>query len=430
MENRSFDAIIGSANAPYINSLAAMGAVFSDSHGVTHPSQPNYLWLFSGSDQGVTDNSCPHVFSTANLAQGLIDNAWSFAGFSEGLPAEGSLACNSGKYARKHNPVPSFSNVPSSANKPYSAFPSDYSTLPTVSFVVPNLDNDMHDGTVAEGDAWLQQNLGGYVNWAPSNDSLLILTWDEDDGGSGNHIATVFVGSMVAPGSYAETIDHVDILRTIEDMYGVPYAGASNVATPITDAWNTCGDGVADAGEECGEPSLSCGTAQVCRACACVGTPVCASGIPFTKPSLSMRATPFAMSLKASAVIPKPWVGVDPAANGIRVVVDEPVGTGGVDVTLPGGANWKLNGSGTRWTYTDKSGAISDITKASVTDQSSKQDGLLNIRVKGKGGTATLPGASQARMAVVFGTADECAAVSFTGSSLSCSGAASKIKCK
>src|SRR5471032_1596861 len=59
-ENHSQTEIIGSASAPYINALAAQGANFTQSFAITNPSQPNYLALFSGSTQGITDDSTPH----------------------------------------------------------------------------------------------------------------------------------------------------------------------------------------------------------------------------------------------------------------------------------------------------------------------------------------------------------------------------------
>src|SRR5262249_23078461 len=76
-----------------------------------------------------------------------------------------------------------------------------------------------------------------YVQWAQTNNSLLIVTFDENDGSSGNHIATLFVGPMVIPGQYSETITHDTVLRTVEDMYGLPHAGAGDTATPIPDVW-------------------------------------------------------------------------------------------------------------------------------------------------------------------------------------------------
>src|SRR5579863_9612155 len=84
-ENHSFADIIGSSSAPFINSLAQQGALFTQSFAVEHPSQPNYLDLFSGSNQGVTDDSCPHTFATENLATELTAAGQTFTGFSEDL---------------------------------------------------------------------------------------------------------------------------------------------------------------------------------------------------------------------------------------------------------------------------------------------------------------------------------------------------------
>lgn len=239
MENHSYSEVIGSSAAPYINGLALQGASFTASHAVTHPSEPNYLAFFSGSTQGLTDDSCPHTYSTstANLASELIAAGLTFGGYSEGLPSVGYTGCASGAYVRKHNPWVNFSNVPGSANMPFTSFPADPSTLPTISIVVPDLNNDMHDGTVLQGDGWLQQHLDGYVQWAETHNSLLIVTWDEDDFTVSNHIPTIFVGPMVKPGQYGSTINHYNVLRTLEDMYGLPHAGNSATATPITGIW-------------------------------------------------------------------------------------------------------------------------------------------------------------------------------------------------
>ncbi|MGB7755497.1 MAG: hypothetical protein WBL23_05495, partial [Salinisphaera sp.] len=45
---------------------AADGALFQRAYGVTHPSEPNYLALFSGSLQGVRSDSCPHHFTVSD----------------------------------------------------------------------------------------------------------------------------------------------------------------------------------------------------------------------------------------------------------------------------------------------------------------------------------------------------------------------------
>jgi acid phosphatase len=256
-ENHSFGEIIGSRSAPYINSLAREGALLTNSFAVEHPSQPNYLDLFSGSNQGITDDSCTSPLTAPNLGAELTAAGFTFGGFSESLPFAGYAGCGQGNlYAARHNPWADFANVavqdnlgfPTLEQSPLSArrvlkkasssfFGRDFNALPTVSVVVPNLQHDMHDGTIRQGDTWLKANLGRYVRWARSHNSLLVLTWDEDDGTEGNHIATIVVGQGVKAGQYGEPINHFNVLRTVEDMYGLAPAGASATAAPITDLW-------------------------------------------------------------------------------------------------------------------------------------------------------------------------------------------------
>ncbi len=239
-ENKSYSKIIGNPSAPYINSLASLGATFTSSHGVTHPSQPNYIALFSGSTQGVTNDVVPppgSPWSSANLASRLLAGGRTFAGYCEGLPSTGSLVATYGRYARKHNPWSDFSNVPSSLNKPFSSFPTTYSSLPTVSVVVPDLYNDMHDGPISAGDTWLKSHLSAYVLWAKTHNGLLIITFDEDDFTVSNQIPTVFVGPMVKPGRYGQWINHYNVLRTLCGMYRLSAPGKAATATPITNVW-------------------------------------------------------------------------------------------------------------------------------------------------------------------------------------------------
>jgi hypothetical protein len=236
-ENHAFSEIIGSSSAPYINGLAQQGALFTQSFAVEHPSQPNYLDLFSGSNQGVTSDNCPQTFSTENLASELTAAGQTFTGFSEDLPSAGSTVCTSGAYARKHSPWINFTNVATTANQPFTAFPTDFTNLPTLSWVIPNLNDDMHDGTIAQGDTWLQQHIDPYVQFAKTHNSLLIVTWDEDDNSASNQIATIFVGPMVKTGQFTETINHFNVLRTMEDLYGLTHVGSAAGATPISDVW-------------------------------------------------------------------------------------------------------------------------------------------------------------------------------------------------
>lgn len=296
-ENKSYSQIIGHPAAPNLNALAAQGANFvnapddpgattSGSHALRHPSQPNYLELFSGSNQGVRQNgrpgtsaeplSQPLPFHTPNLGASLIAAGLTFATYSESLPFAGfdgdafSTDPARNQYERKHNPVanwqaedaPANHHVPPSANLPFSAFPQDaagYAALPTVAFVVPNEQNNMHDGSIAQADAWLKtQILDGYYQWARTHNSLLIVTFDEDASNtSSNQITTIFAGPMVQAGNYFETninppdsrppdgfitptgtaMNHYNVLRTLTEIYGLAPLGASTNTPAITDIW-------------------------------------------------------------------------------------------------------------------------------------------------------------------------------------------------
>ncbi len=236
-ENKDAADVTDTDDASYLRSLATRGAQFTDAHGEAHPSQPNYLALFSGSMQGVPDDRCPVDLHGGNLARQLLDAGLTFTGYSEGLPAPGYTGCGGRDYARKHNPWVDFADLPASINQPFSAFPADYASLPTVSFVVPDLCNDMHDCDVPTGDAWAQRNLGPYVDWATTHNSLLVVTFDEDRGRMANHIPTIVVGAGVVATTSDQRIDHFALLRTLEDMYGLEPLGHAADARPLTGIW-------------------------------------------------------------------------------------------------------------------------------------------------------------------------------------------------
>lgn len=239
-ENRSYKQIMDMQNIDsYIHALAKRGMLLTNSYGISHPSQPNYLALFSGATHGITNNVCPLAFDSDNLATILRDAGLSFASFAESLPEVGDTSCLSGAYARKHNPVVNWQGVrlPGEVNKRFADFPQDFSKLPTVSFVIPDQNNDMHDGSFSDADNWLKTNIAPYVDWAMKHNSLLILTWDEDHYQSNNRIVTILVGPMVKDGISAQRINHYNVLRTLLDFYGLPAPGASAAAEPIKGIW-------------------------------------------------------------------------------------------------------------------------------------------------------------------------------------------------
>ena len=258
-ENYAYSDIIGSSYAPNINALAtnAHSALFTQSYAIEHPSEPNYLDFFSGNNQGTTGSDglpAGYPFTTANLAAQLIAASKTFITYSEDLPAPGSdiqtYTSGGANYARKHNPCANWMGTGTNqysgivVNLPYIGyFPnaSNYSSLPTVCYLVPNMTNDMHDGTyptnITIGDTWYKNHLDSFLTWALANNTLLIVTFDEDDDLHGNNIPTIFYGPMVKGGTYSENITHYSVLRTIEALYGLPYAGSAATATTITDCW-------------------------------------------------------------------------------------------------------------------------------------------------------------------------------------------------
>lgn len=255
LENHAYSQIIGSDAAPYINSLAydPYTVLFTKSYALEHPSQPNYLDFYSGCNQGVTDDNFPaeNPFTTENLGRQLIDSGMDFVTYSEDLPYEGFNGASSGAYVRKHNPAANWmgtgtNQIPSTTNKPLTAFPSvNFNQLPEVSFVVPNQNNNMNDGAdperITQSDTWVNNHLDAYIQWAKTHNSLFILTFDEDNYTEGNRIPTLFTGEMVKAGEYSDSINHYSVLRTIEDMYGLPYTCNAASAVPITNCWNTTG---------------------------------------------------------------------------------------------------------------------------------------------------------------------------------------------
>ncbi|WP_344367505.1 putative Ig domain-containing protein, partial [Arthrobacter humicola] len=231
-ENQKDTSIIGNSSAPYLNSLATSGANMTQTFAESHPSQPNYLALFSGSTQGITDDSYPHSFTTTMLEGQLKAAGRTFTGFAEGQTSRTN-------YLAYHSPWNNWASIPSSERLDYSAWPTDFTTLPTVSFVVPDSCNSMHDCSVGTGDTWAMNHVDTYLQWAKTHNSLLITTWDENDSSvSTNKIATFFNGANVIPGNYTQTINHYSILGLIQDAYGLPRnantLGAAALAAPFS----------------------------------------------------------------------------------------------------------------------------------------------------------------------------------------------------
>jgi acid phosphatase len=250
MENKEYGDVIGSNAAPYENKLAQTFASADRYHGVAHPSLPNYLALVSGSTQGRTDDCATCSFDAPNLVDQLEARGKSWAAYEEGLPApcfNGPEAVSvverviGGGYVRRHNPLMYFRDVsgnPARCSRvvPLTAFADDVTAgrLPDFVWITPNLRHDMHDGSVAEGDAWLLTIVPSILDSpAWQNNGLLVITWDEGTtnagccgSAAGGHVPTLVLAAAGKRGYHsAVPYSHYSLLRSIEDAWQLGHLG-------------------------------------------------------------------------------------------------------------------------------------------------------------------------------------------------------------
>ena len=248
MENRVYDDVVGSSSAPFVNALAAACGLATNYHALTHPSLPNYLAATSGGTQGVGDDGDPSQHRLS--APSLFGQVRSAASYEESMPANCALT-GAGNYAVKHNPEAYYlrdraaclrRDVPlgtPSSGQLASAL--DSGTLPRFSFVTPNLCHDMHDCDTTTGDAWLKTWVTRITTSSvyQAGRTALVVTWDEDDGSSSNHVATIVVAPSVQPGTRsAKRFTHYSLLRTTEQLLGVRrYLGNGRTAPSLRSAF-------------------------------------------------------------------------------------------------------------------------------------------------------------------------------------------------
>jgi phosphatidylinositol-3-phosphatase len=242
-ENKGYAATLGSCGAdPYLCSLASQYASYTSWSGVTHPSLPDYLAFDSGSTQGCTTNTCPGPFGAADLGGQLTGAAMPWTAYMESMPSACDTQGSGGPYVRRHNPFVFFSDVLNSgcANHvvPYPGSAGLVSDLnggsaPSFVWITPNLNDDMHNGTVQQGDAWLRANLAPVLSssWFTKFDSTVIVTMDEGDVGTTNQIPLVVISAdAAAKGAIATSGNHYGALRAIEEAFGLPLLGAAGSA--------------------------------------------------------------------------------------------------------------------------------------------------------------------------------------------------------
>jgi phosphatidylinositol-3-phosphatase len=246
-ENHESSSIVGNPAAPTFNALARRYATLTNYDAVAHPSLPNYLALVSGSTHGITSDCTDCVVRAQSLADTLATAGKTWKTYAEGLPYPGFTGGSSGRYAKKHDPFLYFRDVADSRARrdrvvPLGALTRDLARrrLPDFSLVIPDLCNDMHDCSVATGDAWLKAHVVPLLSSSVLRGGAVFVVFDEGttDLGGGGRIEALALGPTVRRGSrFARATNHHGLLRTIEDAWSLPRLGLSSTATPIGGIW-------------------------------------------------------------------------------------------------------------------------------------------------------------------------------------------------
>jgi phospholipase C len=258
MENHSYADVIGSPDAPYINSLARQCGLATNYHNITHPSLPNYMAATSGlalASLNPFSADCAPTAGCASSTQGIFAQGESWKAYEESMPSN-CYRSDSGEYAVRHNPPAYYTTLTSCSTNdvPLGEMATDLRTnaVPAFSFITPNLINDMHNGTVTDGDTWLSQNLPTILDSPAYGDhnTAIFLTWDEGEGGSsddcaanttdvGCHVATVVISPSTRAGTRSGSLfNHYSLLATTEAMLGLPTLGQAASNTSMVSAFN------------------------------------------------------------------------------------------------------------------------------------------------------------------------------------------------
>jgi hypothetical protein len=287
MENKGVGNIVGSPNAPYINSLINTEDYDSNYYALGHPSDPNYFRIMGGSDFGIDYNPTGNVINAPSLMQEMDQAGISWAGYGQGMPAPGTIE-SSGDYAVDQMPFAQFSyvydNTPAYLQEhllPQSYLANalqDPSTFPEFAWVQPDEDSNMEGPidtpssiyqfivsqftnqqyNVAAGDQYLQQTISTIENsptWTdPDAKDAIFITWDEDNnnlslgfGNEGNNIPMIVIpnedavtsgGMESGPFTTDAYYNEYSLMATIEDALGLdPLTANDTYATPMNAFW-------------------------------------------------------------------------------------------------------------------------------------------------------------------------------------------------
>ncbi|HTZ97664.1 MAG TPA: alkaline phosphatase family protein [Terriglobales bacterium] len=246
-ENHSYSSVMGNSEMPYFNSLAQQYGLATQYFANTHPSIGNYFMLTTG--QIITnDDGYQGTVSADNVVRHLLSAGKSWKSYAENLPSVGYIGGDVYPYCQHHNPFTYFTDVVNSQKQrdnlvPFTQFATDLANnqLPQYSYIVPNMLDDAHDGTLSQADSWLQRNIAPLLA-SPTfqKDGLLVITFDEsfdsDVQHGGGQVAMLVISPLGKKGYQSTTFyQHENSCRLLMQGLGLTsFPGSCAGATQMT----------------------------------------------------------------------------------------------------------------------------------------------------------------------------------------------------
>jgi phosphatidylinositol-3-phosphatase len=245
LENHSYERVIGNPDMPYFNGLASQYGLTGQYFANVHDSLKDLMYLTAGAPV-VPGDKTTLVYDVPNIARQMVQDGRSWKVYAAALPSIGSLSFDKGFYMRHHNPFAYFSDVQGSLRDkmvpfdPYFTRDVSGGTLPEYSYVIPNIVEDAHSGTLAQADSWMSSNLPALLqNSTFQQDGILFIVWDEgevnppDSRGGGGRVANIVIGPRVKLGFQSSVPhDHLDFLATVcaaMQLSACPGGGATGI---------------------------------------------------------------------------------------------------------------------------------------------------------------------------------------------------------
>ncbi|KAJ5163418.1 uncharacterized protein N7500_005248 [Penicillium coprophilum] len=243
LENIDYDKAAADTNMQW---LASQGILLTNYYAVTHPSEPNYCAAAGGDTFGMDNDDFIQVPENVSTIADVLDTKHiSWAEYQEHIPYAGFQGYNysnqetyKNDYVRKHNPLVLYdsvvvNNTRARAIKSFEDFENDLrdKKLPQWAFITPNMTNDAHDTSITFAAKWERPWVAKLLeNEYFYNNTLLLLTFDEDDTYTGdNRVFSVLVGGAVPEhlkGTKDDTFyTHYSSIASVSANWGLPSLG-------------------------------------------------------------------------------------------------------------------------------------------------------------------------------------------------------------